>query len=298
MSIPILCEEVIYRYPGQSAGGTGRDLAAGLTSLPGVGPISGSIPAGQYLALIGPNGSGKSTLARLFNGLLVPTSGRVRIGELDTSVEADVWEIRRRVGLVFQNPDNQLVASTVGEDVAFGPENLGIPQPELGRRVAKALAQVGLEGWEDVQTHRLSGGQKQRVAIAGVLAMQPEVLVLDEPTAMLDPVGQEEVLSTVLALRRELGVTVVHITHNMNEVLLAERVWVLAEGHLVADLSPRQLFAQPELLAELHLDLPVVPELVQQLNASGWPQPLPSSLLFPEELVSALAPWCPGGGRS
>lgn len=268
-----------YRSPAPAEQG-GEGLAFALRG------INADIPAGQFLSLIGPNGSGKSTLARLLNGLLLPTRGSVKVAGLDTRDPGAIWEIRRRVGMVFQNPDNQLVAPTVEEDVAFGPENLGIPQPELGRRVWEALEAVGMSAYAKAETHTLSGGQKQRVAIAGVLAMQPEVLVLDEPTALLDPVGRQEVISTVIRLHRQLGITVVWITHSMEEAVLAERVWLLADGRLVMDAPPARIFAEAEWLRRLRLDVPAVVTIAARLREAGFA--IPPTVLTGEELVRAL----------
>lgn len=271
--------EFAYRSPAaDDAGANGFALA--------LRGISAEIPAGQFLSLIGPNGSGKSTLARLLNGLLLPTRGTVSVAGLDTRDPRAIWEIRRRVGMVFQNPDNQLVAPTVEEDVAFGPENLGIPQPELGQRVREALEAVGMAAYAKSETHMLSGGQKQRVAIAGVLAMQPEVLVLDEPTALLDPVGRQEVVTTVARLHRQLGVTIVWITHAMEEAVLAQRVWLLEAGRLLLDGPPARIFAESERLRQLRLDIPAAVAIAGRLRQAGLP--ISETVLTGEELVRAL----------
>ena len=241
---------------------------------------------GEFLALIGANGSGKSTLARHFNALLLPTRGEVRVAGLSTSDPGHRWEIRRLVGMVFQNPDNQLVAPTVEEDVAFGPENLGLPREEIARRVEAALRAVGM--WERRRDapHRLSGGQKQRVAIAGALAMEPACLVLDEATAMLDPAGREEVLAAVRRLHAGAGMTVVLITHFMEEAALADRVAVMDRGRIVLTAQPRELFARVEWLQRLGLDVPPMGELAERLRRRGWP--LPPGILTVADMVAAL----------
>ncbi|HEX3015254.1 MAG TPA: energy-coupling factor transporter ATPase [Desulfobacteria bacterium] len=247
--------------------------------------LSLEINPGEILAVIGPNGSGKSTLARLLNGIFTPTSGRVLIDELDTANEATVWEVRRRVGLILQNPDNQLVAPLVEEDVAFGPENLGLPPVEIRQRVQEALAAVGLTDLALRPPDKLSGGQKQRVAIAGVLAMKPKYLVLDEATAMLDPQGRRDVLNLVTAMKNQ-GVGIVLITHHMNEALLAERVVMLVKGQLCLVGHPREVFAQGQRLREHGLDVPVVPRVCERLRKNGVT--VPDGILTGEELVKVL----------
>jgi energy-coupling factor transporter ATPase len=245
---------VAYRVPG------GRVRALDDVSL--------EVRRGEWLTVIGHNGSGKSTLAKLFNGLVVPGRGEVTVGGLSTRDEEQRARIRQIVGMVFQDPDNQLVATVVEEDVAFGPENLGLPRAEIAERVADAMRRLEIEDLRQRAPHQLSGGQKQRVAIAGVLAMRPAVLVLDESTAMLDPSGRAEVLQAAQALHRD-GVTIVAITHFMSEVTLADRVIVLAEGRVALEAAPRQLFAQPERLRELELDVPQVTEIAARLRARG-----------------------------
>ena len=230
--------------------------------------VSLEVRRGEWLTVIGHNGSGKSTLAKLFNGLVVPGRGEVTVGGLSTRDEEQRARIRQIVGMVFQDPDNQLVATVVEEDVAFGPENLGLPRAEIAERVADAMRRLQIEDLRQRAPHQLSGGQKQRVAIAGVLAMRPAVLVLDESTAMLDPSGRAEVLQAAQALHRD-GVTIVAITHFMSEVTLADRVIVLAEGRVALEAAPRQLFAQPERLRELELDVPQVTEIAARLRARG-----------------------------
>jgi energy-coupling factor transport system ATP-binding protein len=223
---------------------------------------------GEWLTIIGHNGSGKSTLAKLFNGLVIPGRGTVMVEGLSTADDEQRKRIRQIVGMVFQDPDNQLVATIVEEDVAFGPENLGLPRDEIRARVADAMRRLDIEDLRQRAPHQLSGGQKQRVAIAGVLAMHPTVLVLDESTAMLDPSGRAEVLRAAQALHHD-GVTIVAITHFMNEVSLADRVIVLAEGRVAMEGAPRELFGQPDRLRELELDVPQVTEIAARLRARG-----------------------------
>mgnify|MGYP000082470560 FL=1 len=220
-----------------------------------------NIPKGEFLAIVGHNGSGKSTLAKHLNALLLPTEGAVRVAGMDTKDEENTLSIRQKVGIVFQNPDNQLVTTVVEEDVAFGPENLGVPGPEIRKRVDTALAAVGMEQYATRAPHMLSGGQKQRIAIAGMLAMQPEVLVLDEATAMLDPRGRREILSIVSRLHREKGITVVMITQYMEEATIADRVAVMADGKLLLEGPPREVFRQTALLRQHRLDIPAMTEI-------------------------------------
>ena len=233
--------------------------------------ISLSIHPGEVVAIVGHNGSGKSTLCKLFNALLLPAEGKVTVEGMDTNREENLLEIRRRVGMVFQNPDHQLVTTIVEEDVGFGPENLGIAPSEIRARVDAALADVEMSAYAEKASHALSGGQKQRVAIAGLLAMQPEVLVLDEATAMLDPRGREEVLSTVLKLNRERGMTVIMITQFMEEALGADRVFVLSEGRLVMEGTPKEVFNERALLEQSRLDAPAFVKLRDDLLAAGLP---------------------------
>lgn len=246
-----------------------------------------SIEEGEFVALLGHNGCGKSTMAKLFNGMLVPTAGKVLVGGIDTSVEETQLDVRRQVGLVLQNPDNQLVAGVVEEDVAFGPENLGIPSEEIRQRVDNALKAVGMYDYRLHAPDKLSGGQKQRVAIAGILAMEPSCIVLDEPTAMLDPQGRREVLDTVHRLNRERGITVVLITHYMEEAAGAGRVVVMDDGRVLMDGTPRQVFSQVEALRRVELDVPQPTELCFELRQEGVP--LPDDVLTAEECAAALA---------
>ena len=236
--------------------------------------VSLSVRPGEFVAVLGHNGSGKSTLAKHFNAILLPTAGKVYVDGMDTCDEDHLLDIRRRVGMVFQNPDNQIVASVVEEDVAFGPENLGVPSGEIRERVDEALAAVGMTGYAHHAPHLLSGGQKQRVAIAGVLAMRPECIVLDEPTAMLDPVGRKEVLDTIRRLNREAGITVVLITHHMDEAAQADRLIVMHDGHIMADGRPEQVFQNVDGLRSLGLEVPDPVALLYELRQSGVDVPL------------------------
>ena len=232
------------------------------------------IEKGTFVAVIGHNGSGKSTLAKHFNAILLPQGGRVFVSGADTADENLTIEIRRRVGMVFQNPDNQIVATVVEEDVAFAPENLGYPSDEIRRRVDKALKIVGMYDYREHAPHRLSGGQKQRVAIAGVLAMEPECVVFDEPTAMLDPRGRESILRVLQDLRDNRNVTVVLITHHMDEVISADRVIVLSDGEIMLDCTPREAFLEIDLLHKAGLDVPETTALLHELRAEGFDMPL------------------------
>lgn len=248
--------------------------------------ISADVARGEFIAVVGPNGSGKSTLARHLNALLLPTAGSVVINGLDTRRPENLPAIRREVGMVFQNPDNQIVAAVVEEDVAFGPENLGLPAGEIKRRVDSAIALAGLEKVRRRPVHFLSGGQKQRLAIAGVLAMRPGCLVCDEPTALLDPAGQEEVRQILLDLNRQEKITVILITHFMEEAALARRIWLLDKGRLVFLGPPAELFTRPELLTACGLELPAPVELARRLRAAGWP--LSPGVLTLDDLVAEL----------
>ena len=245
-----------------------------------------SIEQGEFVAIIGANGSGKSTLARHLNCLLLPTEGRVEVSGLDTMEEKNMWDIRQQVGMVFQNPDNQIVAAVVEEDVAFGPENIGVPGPEIGPRVAKALAAVGMTEYAKHAPHRLSGGQKQRVAIAGIMALEPKCIVLDEPTAMLDPQGRKEIVSTVQKLNKEKQITIVYITHYMVEALAADRVVVMEKGHIRFMGTPREVFSRVDELEALGLEAPLAAKVANELRKSGVK--LPNGIITDEELAQAL----------
>lgn len=244
------------------------------------------VEAGQFIAILGHNGSGKSTLAKQMNALLVPTGGTLWVKEMDTSQPENVWNVRQTAGMVFQNPDNQIIASLVEEDVGFGPENLGVPTEDIWKRVNQGLKSVGMLEYSHHSPNRLSGGQKQRVAIAGVMAMEPECIVLDEPTAMLDPNGRKEVIETVRQLNQEKKVTVILITHYMDEVVHADKVYVMDDGKIVLSGMPRQVFSQVEYLKQLRLDVPQVTELAYELRQSGVD--VPEGILTIEELVESL----------
>ena len=248
--------------------------------------VSTSVKRGEFVAVLGANGCGKSTLAKHFNAILLPESGKVYVEGMDTSDDSKLYDIRQTVGMVFQNPDNQIVANVVEEDVAFAPENLGVPPQEIRRRVDDALAAVGMSDFARHAPHLLSGGQKQRVAIAGVIAMEPECIVLDEATAMLDPHGRREVLDTIHRLNRERGMTVVLITHHMAEAEEADRVIVMNDGEAAMEGTPREIFAQVERLNELGLAAPDTVELMQRLNRQG--EHLPLTAITVEECADAL----------
>ena len=248
--------------------------------------INLTIKPGEFVAIIGPNGSGKSTLAKLFNGLFLPTKGDIFVDGLNTKDEANICKIRQKAGMVFQNPDNQIVATIVEEDVAFGPENLGIPPKEIRQRIDEALRTVELTEFANKAPHLLSGGQKQRVAIAGILAMKPDCIILDEPTAMLDPVGRKEVISTVQKLNRQEGKTVILITHFMQEAVCADRVLVMEKGKIVMEGKPSEIFSQVEELKKHGLDVPQVTELAYLLSKDNVP--LRKDILTVDEMVDCL----------
>lgn len=254
---------------------------------PVLGELNIEIGEGEFLVVIGRNGSGKSTFARLLNAILLPTQGMLYIAGKKTSEDAYLWDIRRTVGMVFQNPDNQIVATSVEEDVAFGPENLGIPSEEIIKRVSKALRDVGMKEYKTASPHHLSGGQKQRVAIAGILAMKPKCIVLDEATAMLDPIGRKEVLAVLEELNRKENITIIHITHHMEEAVLAKRVLVIDDGKIVMDGDPREVFSKVQEVKDLGLDVPQVAELFFELRKNGYN--VPYNVLTVEEAVECLA---------
>ena len=261
----------------------------GQTSVPVFEDLNLTIQQGSFVAVLGTNGCGKSTLAKHFNSILLPSGGKVYVDGIDTSDLGRIMEVRRCVGMVFQNPDNQIVANVVEEDVAFGPENLGVASPEIRRRVDRALKQVGMYEYREHAPHLLSGGQKQRVAIAGVIALEPKCIVLDEPTAMLDPRGRKDVMDTVTKLNADKGITVILITHHMDEAARAQRVVVLNKGKIAADGTPKQVFAQVEMLHSLGLAAPEPVELCWELNKRG--ENLPLDELDPEHCAQALYAW-------
>ena len=269
-----------------------QDLTFRYTTAEGVAPtvldqVNLDIETGSFVAILGHNGSGKSTFAKHLNAILLPSGGKVCVDGMDTADDNLLLDIRRRVGMVFQNPDNQIVASVVEEDVAFAPENLGVPSAEIRRRVDEALRAVGMTEYAHHAPHLLSGGQKQRVAIAGVLAMRPKCIVLDEPTAMLDPVGRREVLDTICTLNRELGMTVVLITHHMDEAARAQRLVVMDNGHVVMDGPPGQVFQHVVELRRLGLEVPDSVALLYELRRAGLDVPL--DVLTPEDCARVVA---------
>ena len=250
---------------------------------PALDNIAASVRQGEFVAVLGHNGSGKSTLAKLINALYTPSKGNVVVCGYDTREEKLVWEIRRRAGMIFQNPDNQIVATVVKEDVAFGLENLGVPTDEMIPRIEQALAAVRMSRYADAAPHTLSGGQKQRVAIAGILAMQPSVIIADEATAMLDPSGRKEVLETVRMLNRTKGITVLWITHFMEEAALADRILVVTDGKIRLEGTPSEVFDRVEEMQEMHLDVPPMTALANELRREGMP--LPAGILTVEDMV-------------
>ena len=268
-------EELCFAYPSERGE---RRMALDHVNL--------SIEEGEFVAVLGTNGSGKSTLAKHLNAILLPTSGVCRVAGIDTRETERLWDIRQTVGMVFQNPDNQIIAAIVEDDVAFGPENLGIPADEIRRRVDEALSSVGMASLRGFAPHLLSGGQKQRVAIAGTLAMKTKCLVLDEPTAMLDPIGRKEVLDTVRRLHRQSGITVVYITHFMEEAAAAQRVIVMENGKIAEDGSPKEIFCRVDAMRKRGLDVPLAAEVAWKLRKQGIR--LPEDIVTNEDLVVAL----------
>lgn len=243
---------------------------------------------GTFVAVLGHNGSGKSTFAKQINAILTPTAGTVLVSGMNTSDESHIWDIRKSAGMVFQNPDNQIIGNVVEEDVGFGPENIGIATDEIWKRVDDSLEAVGMTAYRLQSPNKLSGGQKQRVAIAGVMAMKPECIILDEPTAMLDPNGRKEVIETIRELNKREGITVLLITHYMEEVVCADRVIVMDEGRIVMDGTPKEIFSEVEMLKKYRLDVPQVTELAYELNKEGIP--LPKGILSKQELMDYLLP--------
>ena len=271
----ITIENLVFEYNSSEEG-------TGIRALDGVNL---DIREGSFTAIIGKNGSGKSTLAKNLNGLLIPTSGTVFVDGYDTADDDSIWEIRQRAGMVFQNPDNQLVSSIVEDDVAFGPENLGIDPAEIRRRVDKALEDVNMGQYKQKAPHLLSGGQKQRIAIAGVVAMKPKIIIFDEPTAMLDPKGRKEIMKIIDELHKE-GITVILITHFMEEVTAADRVIIMHEGKVLLDGTPREVFAQADIIRKANLEVPLMVELGDRLRAQGLN--IPQGIINEKEMVEAI----------
>jgi energy-coupling factor transport system ATP-binding protein len=271
----VQCDKVTYKYNVNDE-----------ESKVAVNGVSLDIKKGEFLVVLGHNGSGKSTLAKHMNVLLVPTEGKVYVDDMDTSDEQNIWKVRNKAGMVFQNPDNQLVATIVEEDVAFGPENLGIDPSDIRVRVDKALKTVNMYEYMRHAPHLLSGGQKQRIAIAGILAMRPDCIIFDEPTAMLDPSGRKEVINTIKEINSEFGITIVLITHYMEEAVEADRIVVMDKGKIVQEGTPREIFINVSLMKEIGLDVPQMTELAYELNRSGIN--ITSDILTIDEMVNAL----------
>ncbi len=276
----IKIKDLIYEYAKHDEEGNVE------STIRAVDDVNLDIKKGEFIAVLGHNGSGKSTMAKHLNAILVPTEGTVWVAGKDTSKEENVWEIRQNAGMVFQNPDNQIIGTIVEEDVGFGPENMGIPTEDIWKRVDNALRAVGMTAYRHHSPNKLSGGQKQRVAIAGVVAMKPQCIVLDEPTAMLDPMGRKEVIATVRELNEKEHVTVILITHYMEEVIYADKVIVMDDGKIVMQGMPREIFSQVEKLKEYRLDVPQVTELAYELKKEGLP--LTDGILTIDELVKEL----------
>jgi energy-coupling factor transport system ATP-binding protein len=272
----IISENLKYTYPPDSEGNI--KLA--------IDGVNITINKGEFVVVLGHNGSGKSTFAKHINALLVPTEGKIIVSGYDTSEEENIWNVRSKAGMVFQNPDNQIVATIVEEDVAFGPENLGIEPKEIRRRVDESLKRVNMYDYKKHGPHLLSGGQKQRVAIAGILAMMPECIVLDEPTAMLDPSGRKEVINTIMDLNKNNGITIVYITHFMEEAVAADKIYVMDSGKVIVEGKPREVFQNVEIMKNLGLDVPQMTELAYELNKSGVN--IKSDILTIDEMVREL----------
>lgn len=280
----IKAEKLVHEYIRRDEEGNVESIQTALDR------VNLEVAAGDFIAVLGHNGSGKSTLAKHINAILEPTEGTLWVDGYDTSEDENIWEVRQRAGMVFQNPDNQIIASVVEEDVGFGPENIGIPTDEIWERVEESLKAVGMYKYRTHSPNKLSGGQKQRVAIAGVMAMQPKCIVLDEPTAMLDPVGRMEVLRAVHRLNKERGVTIILITHYMEEVIDADHVYVMDQGKIVMQGTPRSIFSQVERLKEYRLDVPQVTLLAHELRQAGLN--IPEGILTRDELTEALKKIC------
>lgn len=279
MSI-IKIKDVIYEYLKRNEQGEVEE------SVQAVNGVTIDIEQGEFVAILGHNGSGKSTLAKHLNAILKPTSGTIYVKEMDTKDESHLLDIRQTTGMVFQNPDNQIIGTVVEEDVAFGPENLGVPTKEIWERVLKSLEAVNMTAYREHSPNKLSGGQKQRIAIAGVVAMEPECIVLDEPTAMLDPIGRKDVIEAVHELNREKKITIILITHNMNEVIDADKVYVMDHGKVVLKGSPREIFREVETMKSYGLEVPASTELAYQLKKAGVN--IRTDILTKEELVEQL----------
>lgn len=272
----IKCENVVFKYTSHEDG----------VEKYAINGVDLTVKKGEFLVVLGHNGSGKSTLAKHMNALLLPTDGDVYVDGLNTKDENSVWDIRAKAGMVFQNPDNQMVATIVEEDVAFGPENLGVDPKEIRKRVDESLEKVGMSEYKRHAPHLLSGGQKQRVAIAGILAMQPECIIFDEPTAMLDPIGRKDVLKNIKEINKEYGITIILITHYMDEAAQADRIVVIDNGKLIMEGTPKQVFSQVELMKKIGLDVPQVTELSYELNKEGIK--LDKEIINVDEMVEAL----------
>lgn len=276
----IKVKDLVFRYLKKNENG---EIVQEITAIDGVNM---EIKKGEFVAILGHNGSGKSSLAKHLNAILFPSEGDVSIKDWNTKEEANIWHIRQSAGMVFQNPDNQIIGSLVEEDVAFGPENLGVPTEEIWTRVARCLKAVNMEAFREASPNKLSGGQKQRVAIAGVMAMEPDCIILDEPTAMLDPQGRKDVIDTIYELNQKKGITILLITHNMDEVVKADRVFVMNQGKVIMCDKPRTIFQRVEELKVCGLEIPYETELAHQLRKEGVE--LPKDILTREELVEAL----------
>ena len=276
MNTMIECRNLVFKY---TASENQEEKIA-------INDVNLQITEGEFIAILGHNGSGKSTMAKHMNALLIPTDGKMLVNKMDTSDMNNLWNIRETAGMVFQNPDNQLVATIVEEDVAFGPENLGVPPEEIRKRVDEALERVGMSEYKKHAPHLLSGGQKQRIAIAGILAMQPKCIIFDEPTAMLDPSGRKEVLDTIIDLNRNYGITVILITHYMDEAAKADRIVVMDKGKLILDGKPRDVFSNVEKMKNIGLDVPQVTELSYELQKVGIN--IDTRILDVNEMVNAL----------
>ena len=276
MNTMIECRNLVFKY---TASENQEEKIA-------INDVNLQITEGEFIAILGHNGSGKSTMAKHMNALLIPTDGKMLVNKMDTSDMNNLWNIRETAGMVFQNPDNQLVATIVEEDVAFGPENLGVPPEEIRKRVDEALERVGMSEYKKHAPHLLSGGQKQRIAIAGILAMQPKCIIFDEPTAMLDPSGRKEVLDTIIDLNRNYGITVILITHYMDEAAKADRIVVMDKGKLILDGKPRDVFSNVEKIKNIGLDVPQVTELSYELQKVGIN--IDTRILDVNEMVNAI----------